>query len=200
MSDKASLSDIEFARQVGRFRRPAVAISAAVGYDSGDDSRRAHPLRTASPARVGAAGRRFSREFRGRGPLFRRRGACRPRFRRKFRSAVGRGLAPPPGAEKRRRGHRKPAQPARGRGDASGRDRPRQTRARARAGGTGLFRLPDAGWPRRSFAPRAPRRGGRRPAGAARPTNGGGARRRARACGCARQGRPQSSRPKPRRR
>ena len=42
----------------------------------------------------------------------------------------------------------KPAQPARGRGGAARRDRPRQTGPRARARGTGLFRLP-----RRSPAP-----------------------------------------------
>ena len=35
-----------------------------------------------------------------------------------------------------------PAEPARGRGGAAGRDRPRETRAGARAGGTGLRRLP----------------------------------------------------------
>ena len=33
-SDNATLSDIEFGRQVGRFRRYTVAISAAFGYDS----------------------------------------------------------------------------------------------------------------------------------------------------------------------
>ena len=107
-----------------------------------DDSRRARPLRTAPRPRLGAPERVFSRQFRGRGPVFRRRGAFRARFRRPIRPAMGRRLAPPPGAEKRRRGGGKPAQPARGRGGAARRDRPRQARAGAWAGGTGLFRLP----------------------------------------------------------
>ena len=42
-----------------------------------------------------------------------------------IRPAVGRRLAPPPGAEKRRRGGAEPAQPARGRGGAARRGRPR---------------------------------------------------------------------------
>ena len=142
MTDNATLSDIEFGRQVGRFRRRTVAISAAVGYDCDDDSRRAHPLRTAPRARLGAPERVVSRAFRGRGPVFRRRGAVRPRFRRQIRPAVGRRLAPPPRAEKRRRGGAKPAQPARGRVCAARRGRPREARRGARAGGTGLFRLP----------------------------------------------------------
>ena len=47
------------------------------------------------------------------------------------------------------------------------------------AGGTGLFRLPHADWPRRSLSHQAPRGGCGRPAVAARPAKGGGARRRA---------------------
>src|SRR5271166_6222512 len=73
MSDKARLSDIECRRQVGRFRRHAVAISAAVGYHFGNDSRRARPLRTAETPRLGAPERVVSRPFRGRGALFSRR-------------------------------------------------------------------------------------------------------------------------------
>ena len=42
----------------------------------------------------------------------------------------------------RDRGGAEPAQPARGRGGAPGRDRPREARPGARAGGTGLRRLP----------------------------------------------------------
>ena len=104
MSDKASLSDIEFARQVGRFRRQTVAISAAVGYDSGDDSRRSRPLRTArAPAWARLSGS-FRENSEAEALFFAGAALVRPRFRRQFRPAVGRRLAPPPGAEKRRRG------------------------------------------------------------------------------------------------
>ena len=78
-----------------------------------------------------------------------------------------------------------------GGGDALRRTRSRlAARAGARAGGTGLFRLPDARWPRRSFAPRAPRRRRSRPTGAARPAKGRGARRRAPGGGRARPAGP----------
>ena len=83
-----------------------------------------------------------------------------------------------------------PAQPARGRGGAARRGRPRQARPGARAGGTGLRRVPHARRPWRPVPPRAPRRGRRRPAGAARPAKGGGARRRAPADGRARPAGP----------
>ena len=66
---------------------------------------------------------------------------------------MGRRLAPPPGAEKRRRGGAEPAQPARGRGGAARRDRPRQARPGAWAGGTGLRRLPRRSPTRRPFRP-----------------------------------------------
>src|SRR5271165_3475972 len=87
MSDNATLSDIFFARQLGRFRLHTVVISAAVGYDSHDDSRRARPLRTPAPARLGAPRRVFVRQFGGRCAIFRRCGARRARFPRKIRPA-----------------------------------------------------------------------------------------------------------------
>ena len=147
------------------------------------------PLRTAPRPGLGAPERVFSRAFRGRGPVFRRRGAFRAQFRRPIRPAVGRRLAPPPGAEKRRRSGAEPAQPARGRGGAAGRDRPREARSGARAGGTGLRRVPHAERPGDPFRPE------RLAAVAADlqspldPTKDGGARRRPPE-GRARRGRP----------
>jgi hypothetical protein len=44
MSDNATLSDIKFGRRVGRFGLRSVVISAAIGYDSFNDSRRVDPL------------------------------------------------------------------------------------------------------------------------------------------------------------
>ncbi len=52
-----------------------MAISAASGYDSCDDSRRARPVGIASRPGLGAPERVFSREFGGRSPVFCRRGA-----------------------------------------------------------------------------------------------------------------------------
>ena len=109
MSDKASLSDVESGRHLGRFRCSTMVISAAVGYRSHDDSRRAHALRTAPRPRLGAPQRVVSRPFRGRRPVLRRRGALRARFRGEIRAAVGRRLSPPPRPESRRRRGAEPA-------------------------------------------------------------------------------------------
>ena len=98
-----------------------------MGYPCHDYSRRAHPLRNPSRARLGASEAAIWANFRGRGPVFRRRGARRARFRRQIRAAVGRRLAPPPRPEIRRRGGAEPAQTARGRGGAARRRRPRET-------------------------------------------------------------------------
>ena len=184
-SDNA-LSDIECGRHLGRFCLHTVVISAAVGYDSRDDSRRARALRTPSRPRLGVAERVVSREFRGRGALFRRRGARRARSRRPVGSALGGRLAPPPRPEKRRRGGGKPAQPARGRGGAARRGRARQIRPGSRPRGTGLFCIPDALQSGRTVPPRAALHRRRRLAGAARSAKGGRARRRASGGGGAR--------------
>ena len=101
-------------------------------------------------------------------------GAWRARLALKSAAAVAQSLLKSPG----------------GRGGAAGRDRPLETPAGSRAGGTGLRRVPNALRSRRSFPPRAPRRGRRRPAGAARPAKGGGTRRRAPGDGRARQAGP----------
>src|SRR5271169_3082199 len=126
-----------------------IAISAAVAYHGGDDSLRARPLRTTPRPGLGPPKRVVWRPFRGRGAVFRWRGAFRARFRLPIRPAVGRRLAPPSGAEIRDRGGAEPAQPTRGRGGAPGRDRPREARPGARTGGTGLRRIPDAEQSRR---------------------------------------------------
>src|SRR5271165_1830215 len=177
-------------RRVGRFCRHSVAQSAAVGYASADDSRRARPLRNAARPRLGPAGRVFARAFRRRGALFRRRGARRARFRRQIRPAVGGSLAPPPRREKRRRRGGEPTQPARGRGGAARRRRVSPARSGARAGGAGLFRLPRPRRSRRPLPPRAARCRRRRPAGAARGGTGVGARRGAHGGGGARPAGP----------
>ena len=97
------------------------------------------PLRAPAWARPGGS---FRENSEAEALFFAGAALVRARFRRQIRPALGRRLAPPPGAEKRRRGGAEPAQPARGRGGAARRDRPRETRAGARAGGTGLRRLP----------------------------------------------------------
>ena len=173
-----------------------IAISAAVAYHGGDDSRRARPLGTAPRPGLGAPKRVVSRPFRGRGAIFHWRGAFRARFRLPIRPAVGRRLPPSSGAEIRDRSGAEPAQTTRGRGGAPGRDRPREARPGARTGGTGLRRVPDAVQSRRPFSPRAPLRRRRRPAVAARP----GQRPRSSPPPCGRSaraaGRPQSPRPR----
>ena len=70
MSDNATLSDILFPRRARRFRRSTVVISAAVGYDSRDDSRRACPLRTAPRPRLGPAGGPFREYSEAEAPFF----------------------------------------------------------------------------------------------------------------------------------
>src|SRR5271166_2201648 len=193
------LSDIKACRRARRFRPFYVAVSAAVGYHCGDDSRRPCRLGTAPRPRLGPPGQVVSGVFGGRGAVFRRRGPLGARFRREIRPALRRRLAPPPGPEKRRRGGGEPAQPARGRIGAAGRGRPRKTRPGARAGRTRIRRVPRPRRSQRLFPPRAARRRRGRPAVAARPGEGGGARRgaeggvRAQPAGPARRGRGRRS-------
>jgi hypothetical protein len=155
-------------------------------------------------ARLGPARRVVARFFRGGSPVFRRRRAGRARSRRSSGSALGRGLAGPPGAQVRRGGP-DPARPALGRSRAARRGRAGEARPGARARGKSLFRVPR--WPiaaTRCAPSGSPPR--RRPHGAARPGSGRGARRLAqggrgtRPAGPARRGRGRRSGDRPARR
>ena len=97
-------------------------------------------------------------------PCFSPARPCRPRFRRQIRSAVGRRLSPPTCPAKAPPRQRRTCSTGARRIRAPRRGRARAARPGPRAGGTGLFRVPDALRSRRPVPTRAPRRSRRRPA------------------------------------